>query len=152
MIRERVNIHGLSRPMEPPEEIAALQLRPGQIGIIKEAPTIRWLKGQEDWDKRFKHNAQRAIKQRSKLEAKAKRLLENAHSQGLILNRDVSKKDLRRSPSQFDSDATDGIQDDRRWGPLDLEDEMPPPTAIAKRRDTVSVEHYVTRWLIDIYH
>ncbi len=30
------------------------------------------------------------------------------------------------------------IQADRRWGPLDLNDECPPATAIAGRRDTVS--------------
>lgn len=140
MIRERVDIYGISRPLEPPEEIPALQLRPGQIGIIKEAPTVRWLKGQEEWDTRFKNSAQRATKRRRKIEGKAKRLLEHARSQGLILNHDVSKEDLHRTLSKA-SDA-DGIQDDRRWGPLDLADEMPPPTAIAKRRDTVSFENY----------
>lgn len=131
MIRERVNIHGISRPMEPSRDIQALKLRPGQIGIIKEGPTIRWLKGQEEWDKRFKRTAEKAIKRRSKIEVKAKMLLDNARAQGLILTGEQRHGAPR-------SGEEDKIQEDRRWGPLDLDDERPPPTAIAKRRDTVS--------------
>ena len=47
MIRERVDIHGVVRPMEPKEEIEALNIPPQEIGIIKEAPVMRWLAGQE---------------------------------------------------------------------------------------------------------
>lgn len=138
MIRERVNIHGISRSMEPPEKITALQLRPGKVGVIKEAPTIRWLRGQESWDERFKHNAKKAIKKRTRIEAKAKRLLENAQSQGLVLTQDISKDETRsHSPTSSARLRADGIQEDRRWGPLDLDDERPPPSAIAGRRDTV---------------
>jgi hypothetical protein len=50
MIRERVNIKGVPRLMEPREEMSVLAIKPAQIGIIKEAPTIKWLKGQEEWD------------------------------------------------------------------------------------------------------
>ncbi|RDB22775.1 AB hydrolase superfamily protein C4A8.06c [Hypsizygus marmoreus] len=134
MIRERVNIHGISRPMEPPEDIQALRLRPGQIGIIKEAPTVRWLKGQEKWDKHFKSSAKRALKRRARLEAKARRLLRNARAQGLVLAGEQPIHEPR--PGIAREDHPEKIQEDRRWGPLDLEDERPPPTAIAKRLDT----------------
>jgi hypothetical protein len=77
-IRERVNIHGDTRPMDFPEDLQALKLRPAQVGILKEGPTVRWLKGQEAWDMRYKRNAERTIKKRTRIEAKAKRLPDHA--------------------------------------------------------------------------
>ncbi|KAF5387616.1 hypothetical protein D9615_000559 [Tricholomella constricta] len=135
MIRERVDISGVSRPMEPPEEIPALNIRPGQVGLIKEAPTRRWLDGQEQWDKRFKRSAKRAIKRRVRLEAKAERILDNARLQGLIISGETTPQEKSTSIG-LQHNKPDRIQDDRRWGPLDLDDERPPPSAIAKRRDT----------------
>ena len=67
MIREHVSLHGVKRPMEPPEEIQALKLRPEQVGVIKEGPMLRWLKGQEVWDRRYIRNAERVIKKRSQI-------------------------------------------------------------------------------------
>jgi hypothetical protein len=135
MIRERVNIEGIARPMESQEEMSVLRLKPAEIGIIKEAPTIRWLKGQEEWDKKYKQHAERAVRQRQKNEEKAKRLIAHAREQGLLLVSDAGP-DLT-SVLSTSAHATDGtIQHDRRWGPLDLDNESPPPTAIAKRQDT----------------
>ncbi|KAG5648902.1 hypothetical protein DXG03_000251 [Asterophora parasitica] len=136
MIRERVDINGISRPMEPPEEIRALALRPGEVGIIKEGPTRRWLEGQEQWDHEFKRSAKRAMKRRYKLELKAERLIDNARLQGLILTGEATPQELQRTMSNGYADKLDRIQDERRWGPLDLDGERPPPSAIAKRRDT----------------
>ncbi|KAJ6628840.1 hypothetical protein B0H10DRAFT_1989479 [Mycena sp. CBHHK59/15] len=124
MIRERVNIEGVARPMEPLEDMSILNLEVAEIGIIKEAPTIKWLKGQEEWDRKYRKNAERAIRQRQKNEEKAKRLIANAREQGLLLVKN----------SAMTTGGT--IQVERRWGPLDLDEERPPPTAIAKRRDT----------------
>ncbi|KAJ7498735.1 Alpha/Beta hydrolase protein [Mycena latifolia] len=135
MIRQRVDIQGVPRPMEPREEMPVLALKPAQIGIIKEAPTIKWLKGQEEWDKKYKKTAQSAIRQRQKNEEKAKRLLDNARDQGLMLVSECGPEITAVvSTSAHTTDGT--IQADRRWGPLDLEHERPPPTAIAKRHDT----------------
>lgn len=202
MIRERVSIHGLSRPMEPASEIPALQLHKNKIGIIKEAPTRSWLTGQDEWDRRYKRSASKVVKQRAKMEAKAKKMMEHAREQGLVLTheeeeggedregekppflgadrdkemegsktgrgteshktrttsnatasgrrgssrataRETSSVTLRSTTSEK-SIAVDGIiQTERRWGPLDLEDERPPPSAIAKRRDTVCPSHLV---------
>lgn len=137
MIRERVDIKGEPRPMESREELSVLRLKPSEVGIIKEAPTIRWLKGQEEWDVRYRQSAEKAIRQRRKNEAKAKILLDNARQQGLVLVSDPGPE-LTSVVSSTSAHATGGvIQEERRWGPLDLEHERPPPTAIAKRRDTV---------------
>ncbi len=145
MIRERVDIWGKTRSMEPKEEIPALRIRPEEIGLIREAPAMRWVKGQEEWDATFKNNAQKAIRQRQTLEAKASKLLERAREQGLVLHSgrsDISQKShgVQASHVKSTSDQLiDGtIQEDRRWGPFDLDDETPPPSAIAGRRDTVS--------------
>ncbi|KAK7061901.1 alpha beta-hydrolase [Favolaschia claudopus] len=136
MIRERVSIKGAPRPLEPQEELSMLQLDPSEIGIIKEGPTLRWFQGQEEWDKKYRKSAQKAIRQRQQNEKKAQKLIENARDQGLAL---VHESSTALAPVDSDSSAhsTDGvIQEERRWGPLDLDDENPPPSAIAKRRDT----------------
>ena len=38
MIRERVDIRGRVRAMEPAEDMAALRVKPSSVGIIKQAP------------------------------------------------------------------------------------------------------------------
>ncbi|KAF9028446.1 alpha/beta-hydrolase [Hymenopellis radicata] len=141
MIRERVDIHGYTRPMEPKEDLVVLRLRREEIGLIKEAPALRWAKGQDEWDKVFHKTAKKASKKRQKLEAKAHRMLEHAREQGLITASQPSRPNMReknalhtKSPSEDSMART--IQEDRRWGPLDLENESPPPSSIAKRRDT----------------
>ncbi|KAG2116013.1 alpha beta-hydrolase [Suillus discolor] len=135
MIRERVDIHGRVRSMEPKEDIAALQLRPSEIGIIKEETLFKWLEGQEEWDRRFKYCATKVMKNRKTIEAKAKSIIKKARQRGLSLAGESD--DLVEMPIVGRSSAVYGaIQEDRRWGPLDLVDEQPPPTAIAARRDT----------------
>lgn len=135
MIRERVDINGRVRSMEPKEDITALQLRPSEIGIIKEETLVKWLEGQEEWDRRFKYRATKVMKNRKKIEAKADSMIKNARLRGLLLAGE--KDDLVERPRAGRSSAAHGaIQENRRWGPLDLVGEQPPPTAIAARRDT----------------
>ncbi|KIY74201.1 alpha/beta-hydrolase [Cylindrobasidium torrendii FP15055 ss-10] len=141
MIRERVDLHGKTRPMEPKEDMEVLQLPKESICLIKEDPCMRWLKGQEEWDRTFRRAAKRAEKKRIKLRAEAERVLNNAKAQGLITvdhpktpSRPQRLASHQRSTSDTRVNRT--IQEDRRWGPLDLGDESPPPSAIAKRTDT----------------
>ncbi|KAG1815580.1 uncharacterized protein BJ212DRAFT_1357329 [Suillus subaureus] len=135
IIRERVDIHGRVRSMEPKEDITALQLRPSEIGIIKEETLVKWLEGQEEWDRRFKYRATQVMKNRKKYEGKANSMIKNARLRGLLLAGE--KDDLVDRPVVGRPSAARGvIQENRRWGPLDLVDEHPPPTAIAARRDT----------------
>ena len=145
MIRERVDILGHVRPMEPKDEVPALRLHPSEVGVIKEDPVRRWLAGQEKIDRKFKRSAERVMKKRKKLEAKAEKMLADARDKGLVLHGDGGRiqGDVQRAdrgasnPSISSVDSERVIDEDRRWGPLDLEGERPPPSAIAKRRDTV---------------
>jgi hypothetical protein len=142
MIRERVDVHGRVRPMESKEDVAALRLSPSEVGILKEENLSKWLEGQEEWDRRFKHRAIKIVKQRKSYEVKANSIIKSARARGLLLvgesggpadrtTERLSSATICPSPKKF-------IQEDRRWGPLDLVGERPSPTAIAGRRDTVS--------------
>ncbi|KAF9268159.1 alpha/beta-hydrolase [Marasmius fiardii PR-910] len=139
MVRERVDIQGRVRRMEPRSEIVTLQIRPGEVGLIKEAPAIRWYKGQEQWDKRYKRRAEKVLRKRAVYENKTQRMIDHARQQGLTLSHEEERPPMAKfqSVASLSARVNDGVvQQERRWGPLDLEDENPPPSAIAKRRDT----------------
>lgn len=141
MIRERVDVKGFTRPMEPEVEIPALQLKPHEIGLIREEPAIRWHEGQKKWDKRYRKRAHKVVQNRKRMEARAAELIERAKAQGLEFQVNDRPSHVRQDSgaSRASVRTTDGvIQEDRRWGPLDLDEENPPPSAIAGRRDTVS--------------
>ncbi|EKM59247.1 uncharacterized protein PHACADRAFT_87660 [Phanerochaete carnosa HHB-10118-sp] len=141
MLRERVDIFGQVRPMEPEEDIQALNIPARLIGIIKEEPVKRWLTGQELWDHRYHKAAVQAIQQREHYEKKYAMLLEKSRSQGLELANDhQSHSESRRRRASTASNesmlSTNGeIVQDRRYGPFDAEDERPASSAIAGRRD-----------------
>lgn len=115
MIRERVNVFGHVRPMEPKEQLEVLQIPPGEIGLIKEAPVKRWATGQELWDKKFRRTALKVAMKRKHYEDKAARLLKNAREQGLEL-----KHETRPGPSRSKSTASinpkHDLEHERRWG------------------------------------
>ncbi|KAI0321985.1 hypothetical protein OF83DRAFT_1168008 [Amylostereum chailletii] len=151
MIRERVDIHGQVRSMEALQDIPALQMPSSAIGIIKEAPVRRWLTGQELTDKKFVAKARKVVKKRHQVESRVNRMLAEARAQGFLLvdeggsgalgvtvmEGNKAAKTMVSSVSA-NSGVNGGIRIDehRRWGPLDLQDERPPPSAIAGRRDT----------------
>lgn len=128
--------------MEPPEEIEILQMLPSLIGVIKESPVRRWMEGQQEWDRMYHQTAAKVPEQRQKCEQKAAEMLQDAREEGLKLSVEAEEA-LSRLPSASSniSDATVNsavqIQEDRRWGPLDLDGERTPPSAICNRTDTV---------------
>lgn len=128
---ERVDVFGKTRPMEAAEEIPALQINTREVGLIKEAPARRWQAGQEDFDHKYRRLAKRVVKTRAKITAKSERLLTHAREEGLVMHADNAG-----NPGEAPRDTVGVIQDERRWGPLDLDGENPPPSAIAGRRDT----------------
>jgi len=133
MVRQRVDIHGHVRQMEEIDDIPCLQLHPDEIGLLHEGPARRWQDGQQLWDEKFKAVAKRVQKRRKKYEEEYLRILERAKELGL------KQVDSRRNTGTGGSSSTKGvgvIQTERRWGPLDLDEEDPPPSAIAARRDT----------------
>jgi hypothetical protein len=148
--------------MEPPEEMPNLRIPPSQIGLIKEAPVRRWLLGQTMWDERFRRRSKKVLEKRKKLEEKAEKIIRHATGQGLVVNtgegdawvfgeqageggtdeqdnaRPMAQPQGGRKSSRSVLTTTGIIDENKRYGPLDLDDENPPPSAIAKRRDTVS--------------
>ena len=174
MMRERVDVHGKIRPMEPVEEMPVLRIPPGQIGLIKEAPVRRWLLGQGAWDERFKGRSKKVLKKRKEFEAKAEEIIRHVTGQGLVVNTEGDSRPSReptgeggggeqdevrpklepqrrqKSSRSALTTATGIIDENLRFGPLDLDDENPPPSAIAKRRDTVSRTIVFTNFLGDL--
>ena len=140
MLRERINLHGFARPMEPEEDIPCLQIPPDQIGLLKEAPAMRWFRGQNDWDARFRKKARRVQRKREEHKRKASEVIKHAHEMGLVHAWFPESMPVERETGRRVKRTTSigGIDNHRRWGPLDLDDERPPPSAIAGRRDTVS--------------
>ena len=148
--------------MEPAEEIPALCIPPSQIGLIKEPPVRRWLLGQGIWDKQFKRQSKKVSEKRKKFEERAERVIQHATRQGLVVKTEAGEAQAlpeqvggggeseqdevrptvgpqgRRKSSRSVSTTIGIIDENRRFGPLDLDDENPPPSAIAKRRDTAS--------------
>ncbi|KAI0089132.1 alpha/beta-hydrolase [Irpex rosettiformis] len=135
MIRERVDIYGKVRPMEPTGEIKALRIPPQEVGVIKEDPVMRWLTGQELWDEKFKRQACRVVDKRKHYERKYETLVGRARKNGLELLGDTTKPHPLRRTSTISFGMQGEVLVGRRWGPLDIEDEQPPPSAIVGRRD-----------------
>lgn len=53
IIRQRVSRHGIIFPLEPEEELEALQIGPEDIGVIKAGPVKNWLSARQLHDKKF---------------------------------------------------------------------------------------------------
>ncbi|PWN93523.1 alpha/beta-hydrolase [Acaromyces ingoldii] len=145
MIRERVDIRGQIRPLEDDSKLQALQMPCTEVGVIKEGPVKRYLTGQELWDNKFKREAKKVEKRRAKNEERAKAMIERAAELGLVGPRweEAKEKKMKDSSKSLQKEESNGsVQEDERWadlgsfGPLDLQGERPPPSAIAGRRDT----------------
>lgn len=142
MIRERVDIRGQLRPLEEEHLLQALQVPIDDIGRIKHGPVKRYLTGQELWDKKFKRTAKKVDRERAKNEAKAYAMLEQAAREGLLDEEQMAKaakeaKEKKNGNHQQDETwFDDGWADLASFGPLDLLGEVPPPSAVAGRRDT----------------
>lgn len=122
--------------MEPMEDIPSLQIPSDQMGLLREVPARRWLSGQEAWDRRFKTVGKRVEVGRRKNVKKYDRILERAKELGFVHTPNARRPTYENLDEE--AEKNDVIQRDRRWGPFDLDDEDPPPSAIAARKDTVS--------------
>lgn len=65
MIRERVNRHGIIRPLEDPSLLPALTIPANEIGVIKPGPVLKWTEAKQIWDKKYAKEAQKVRKQRA---------------------------------------------------------------------------------------
>ncbi|PWN20151.1 alpha/beta-hydrolase, partial [Microstroma glucosiphilum] len=162
MIRERVDVRGAVRALEPEEELQSIRLfvdHPNLIGSIREGPVRRYLEGQEKWDNRFKKTAKHVEKKRKANEKAAEEMLRRAAEKGLLHRgktgqvrpRGTSRGQARTRTSgsrrggdrrrghrsRSEVAAEEWVEEPPRYGPLDvcLAGETPPPSALAGRRD-----------------
>ncbi|KAE8216523.1 hypothetical protein CF327_g374 [Tilletia walkeri] len=136
MIRERVDIRGQIRGMEEETQLQALQLKPEEIGVIKEGPCLRYMAGQTLWDRKFKHAVKKVEHKRRDNEHKAASILRKAYQQGLLDN-----SSLLAGQGGIGGRGDDGkLSEWEDWlatnGPTTILKETPPPSAIVGRRDT----------------
>lgn len=66
MIRQRVDRHGMTYPLEPPSTIRALQQPPSKVGAINPDIVKKWLGAKKAWDKKFAAEKLRVQRQRIK--------------------------------------------------------------------------------------
>ena len=68
MIRQRIDENGAIYPLGPAAMFFSLQLKPNEIGVVKEAPIHRWRTRQEKWDRLYLKLHDQVLKERHKLE------------------------------------------------------------------------------------
>ena len=66
MIRQRVDRHGHAFPLGPVSSIAALQISPNEVGVIKPGPVSKWLEAKTHWDQKYAREKRKVQKQRIK--------------------------------------------------------------------------------------
>jgi hypothetical protein len=53
MIRQRVSLYGVLRPLEPPSELPGCTMNPEHIGLVHSIPVRKWLKQRAEWDSKY---------------------------------------------------------------------------------------------------
>ena len=84
MIRERVDVNGKIRPMEPPSMMQALRMPYQEVGAVKASTYNRFQKGHTLWDTRYRRTAAKVKRKRAKYQRRANRILNKAQAEGLL--------------------------------------------------------------------
>lgn len=125
IIRERVSVRGVTRPINS-EELTVLDFPADHIGIINEAAAQRFLLGQSKWDKRFGSMTE-------KINAQRKRNMILAKSE-ITKTLDQFQERLLQDSSHHERDLSD---DSNTWSwSWAVSGENPPASSIVARRDT----------------
>ena len=120
MIRERVSIEGIIRPLEPEPELPAMQVPPERVGQSSQHAMQRYLAGQAHFEKKFARALRRIAKQRQQ---NLKRASRDTHLHVAALQHYLERE-------RTDANVSGNME----WE-LDA-DERPPPSSIVARRDT----------------
>ncbi|KAG8931876.1 hypothetical protein FRC02_002011 [Tulasnella sp. 418] len=132
---ERVDIHGRIRPLEADKELDALNIPREEMGIIKDAPVQRWLEGQQLCDHKWGKSKEASIvNKRKKCEERYAKIL--GERSGVEVIDGGETKGVNKANDGVEEFASEEWDTRRRWDPTDLEEENPPPSAIAARKDT----------------
>jgi hypothetical protein len=139
MIRERVSTRGVIRPLEPEDELLALQVAPELIGTLSERIVQRYVLGRERSDKKFARTIKCIEKQRLRNVDRASRDM----TQHIAALNHYLDRECEAAARSGEGAGANGVTEDAptaqpNWNmawALD-EDERPPPSSIVARRDT----------------
>ena len=132
MIRERISTRGVIRPLEPEEELSAFSLPPELIGVLSELALRRYIDAKAKFGKKFSKAYKAVEKSRHKHLAIAKK---NATRNMAQLQEYLEQEQEKDEGGKH---SADGLVSSGSWNwawALD-EDEKPPASSIAARRDT----------------
>ena len=136
LIRERVSIQGVIRPLEPEAELPSFQLKADLVGAATEIPLRQYIQAMAEYQVKFSSAYKNVIKERE-------RNLRLAHEQddrslGYLESylQKVTEKS-ERGQNALDSPRLQKITADSwNWSWALDEDEDPPPSSLVSRRDT----------------
>jgi len=136
MIRERVSTQGLTRPLEAESDLDAFKIDPNMIGNMSELVIRRCISSEAHFRQKFSSTYESIDKSRKKnLEREAKEEGKRFDT----MRASASNSSNLSSSSGNHARFRQSVLDSPGWGyawALD-ENERPPPSSIAARRDTV---------------
>ncbi|GMK55198.1 hypothetical protein CspeluHIS016_0202540 [Cutaneotrichosporon spelunceum] len=157
MIRERVDMVGACRALEPEDELSAMTMPRDEIGIIKKDALLRYLKGQAKWNHKFGRTFKRVERHRARNLKRAERdspkIEERLRSRSLASRASSTRPSRHTSPTGSPENTPEGsprgsistdeyyeddahVAADETWAwNWALDDEIPPPSAVVSRRD-----------------
>ncbi|KAI6095066.1 hypothetical protein F5141DRAFT_1162759 [Pisolithus sp. B1] len=127
IIRERVSTRGEIRPLEPKEQLDAFSVPSSMIGVLSERTLRRYMDGRALFDNRFRKDMAATEKLRRRNTDLAKKEFSKVI---LHLREPRDGKDKVKASTLDPSNGSWG------WAWALDEDEKPPPSSIASRRDT----------------
>lgn len=162
MIRERVSITGVIRPLEPENELAGCIHPHERIGVIPELAVRRYLEGSAVWKKKFKHTIRTVDRHRIRnLSIARKETVRNMDQLQMHFLQDPSSEGQAHENSEHSrihalgnirsrlstrsgrAPESNGIKEGIRktaaswtWAWAIDGNEHPPPSSIVARRDT----------------
>lgn len=134
MIRERIDIRGVVRPLEPEDQLTAFQLPPDTVGRPSELTMRRYLNGKKLFDKKFASVSRKIQKNRSRHIERSKQ--DTVKNMLQLSNHIHEEKQVKEKKTK--QGIVEGLQSVGSWSwswVLDP-DERPPPSSIVSRRDT----------------
>ena len=136
LIRERVSIQGVIRPLEPEAELPSFQLKDDLVGAATEIPLRQYIQAKAEYQVKFSSTYKSVIKERER----NLRLAHEEDDRSLGHLESYLQKVTERSDSGqnvLDSPRLQKITADSwNWSWAMDEDENPPLSSLVSRRDT----------------
>lgn len=143
MIRERVSTQGVIRPLESEDKLPATTVAPELIGVVSELAVRRYLEGHDKFQRKFQNQYKQIEKQRIRNIKRAKEETERSlpQLQEALFREEDDPQDKRAASAKAKgkriADALRTTTGSGSWTwAWALDEEHPPPSSIAARRDT----------------